>query len=233
VGALVGNRGHRTGELRKAERVEGEVRDHDDRDQAEHEETLAVRLEARWLLDQAAVEGVPDGQQHSDLDQVLPDGEGVSDRARQRELLVEADHDQLHLAHEQRNEAEEDHGVHDTGLPFAADHALLQQAVPENGAQAGPGLVPPYLRLQGGHDRQFPGRERGKQRERDEQQQGDSDRAQAGSPASASVGRAILHCTITSGNAMYNSGFHDTQGAAGAASERGHGTCSAKRWSST
>ena len=155
MGALVRDRRDRIRQLRKPERVEREIRDHDDRDEAEHQQPFAVGFQPRGLEQQPAVEAVADGEQHADFDQVLADGENVPQRAGQGELCVEADDDELQLAHQQRDEAQEDDRVHQPGLPFAPDHPLLQQAVGDDRAQPVPRVVPADLRLQGHDDAQL------------------------------------------------------------------------------
>ena len=77
----------------------------------------------------AAPERIGQRRQHGELDGVLGRREDPAGEARIHERLVVADDDQLDLAHEQRHEAQEDHRVHDPGLPVAPDHPLLQNAV--------------------------------------------------------------------------------------------------------
>ena len=167
-----------TSELREAERVEREIGHHDDRDESEHQQPFAIGLEPCRLEQQPAIERVADGKQHADFHQVFPDGESVPQRAGQRELCIEADDDELQLAHQQRNETQEDDRVHHPGFPLAADHPLLQQSIGDDRAQPAPRMVPANLRLQCRADRKLARAEPGECRERGQKQRSDAKRTQ-------------------------------------------------------
>ena len=173
---LVRDRRHAPGEQREAEAVEREVGDHDGEDQREHEHGLAIALEPSRVRDEAPVQGIEHGRDHGDLDDVLEHGEGSAERGGISRRLAIADRDELELAQQERDEAEEEHGVHQAGAPLAPDHALLHQAVDDDAAQPLPGMVAPVLGLQRAHDAELAPGEPGEAGEGQQHQQADPGR---------------------------------------------------------
>jgi len=168
---LVSDAGIRRRQAREAEAVEREVRDHDRGDQRQDQDRLAVGLETAGLLHEAPPEAVGNGGQDRDLDCVLERRERAAGEARIDERLVVADRDQLDLAREQREEAQEQHRVHQPRTPVAADHARLQEAVAPDVPEASRGVVPARVRREARDDGELAPRERGEARESREQLQ--------------------------------------------------------------
>ena len=122
---FVRDRGADGRQLREAERVEGEVRQHDQRDQAEHEQRFAIRFEPARPVHEAPPEAEAHRGEHGKLNEVLPRRVARAERARNRRLRPVADHDQVQLAHQQRHESHEDHRVHQPGPEVAGQQAGL------------------------------------------------------------------------------------------------------------
>ncbi len=154
-GALVGDPGIRSGEEREAEAVEQEIGDHDRGDQRQDQQRLAIGLEPRGLAHIAPPEGEGHGGQHGKFHDVLPRSEETACEPGIGERLVVADGDQLQLAREQRHEAQEDDRVHEAGLPLAADHPGLQEAVAQDAAEPLHRMVPARLGRQVRDDAQL------------------------------------------------------------------------------
>ena len=172
-GALVRDLRKALGEEREAEAVEREVGHHDREDQPEHEHRLAVALEARRPGHEAAMERIEHGGGDGDLDAVLERRERAAERLRKRRALVEADRDQMELAQQQREKADEDHGVHHARPPVAQDHAPLEQPVDDDAAQPLERRVPARLGPKRAHDPELSPGERGEPRECEQQQRAD------------------------------------------------------------
>jgi hypothetical protein len=174
--ALVRDLRHAVGEQREAKAVEGEVGDHDRQDQAEDEDRFAVRLESRRADDEAAVQRIEHGSDDGDLDRVLERREHAGEPCGKRRQLVVADREQLELAQQKREEADEEHRVHDAGAPLAPDHATLQEPVDRDRAQARKRRVEAVLGLQRDDDPELAPDERDEAGHREEQQHGDRGR---------------------------------------------------------
>ena len=97
-----------------------EIGDHDRRDQRQDHQRLAVALEPGGLLHEPPPERVADRGKHRKLDEILEAREHPAREPGIDEGLVVTDREKLHFAHEQRHESEEDHRVHQAGLPFRA-----------------------------------------------------------------------------------------------------------------
>ena len=176
------DRGNPVGEQREAKAVERKVGHHDRQDQPEHEDGLAVALEARRVGDEPTVERVQHRDDDGDLDRVLEGGERARERVRERRRFAVADRDQLDLAQQQRHEAEEQHRVHHAGPPLAPHHPALQEAVDGDAAQARERRVPARLGLQCGDDPELSPGERREAGEGQQQQDGDRDRTHSHAP---------------------------------------------------
>ena len=174
--ALVRDRRHALGEQREAEAVEREVGGHDGEDQREHEHGLAIALEPPRVRDEAPVQGIEHRRDHGDLDDVLEHRERSAEGGGIRRRLAIADRDELELAQQERDETEEEDGVHQARAPLAPDHALLHQAVDDDAAQPLPGMVAPILGLQREHDAQLAPGEPGEAGEGQQHQQADPGR---------------------------------------------------------
>jgi hypothetical protein len=84
--------------------------------------------------------------------------------------------------------------MHEAGLPLAADHARLQQAVGDDAVQALEGVVPAVLGAQPRDDRELARRERRERGDGDEEKDGDAEWAQ-GTDASSRGGAGAVSTT--------------------------------------
>ncbi len=190
------------GEQREAEAVEREVGDHDREDQRQDGDRLAIGLEPRRALAEAAPVRIGERQQHGDLHHVLGGGEEVARRPRIGKRLVVADDDELDLAHQQRHEAEEDRRMHDPRLPVAQHHSPLQEAIDQDRAQPPERMVEPVVRREPHDDGELAPREPAEAGERRQHQERERDRAHAAS-VSVRARAKFAFAQKTHGTAQY------------------------------
>jgi hypothetical protein len=185
---LVRDAGIGGGQPSKAKTVESEVGDHDGQDQTQHQDGFAVGFQPRRPRNKATIEAVEHCQCDGHLDAILEGRKGPAEGFGPDERLVVADGQQLHLADQQRHEAQEDHRVHQPGAPFTLHHALLQEAVDQHAAQPLAGPIPAHQRLQGDHDGQLAPAQPDEPGHAQQHEQADANRTHSRSPIFG------LHC---------------------------------------
>ena len=191
--SLMRDAGIRRRQQREAEAIEGKVGDHDDEDQRQHQQRLAIRFQAARLEHKAAPERVQDCKRDQQFDPVLDRGVDAAGESGKGEAGVVADDQQLQLANQQRQKAEKDRRVHQTGCRFQRNHLRLQQPESEHAQQPGTRLVGAGLGLKVREHGELAPAQITERRQRGSQQQRDRGRTHEYSRCKGAGRRAPVH----------------------------------------